>query len=273
MNFASWLSSLNKVLRRQSLMATALLAVVNGTWGCNSAPSANKPPAEPLVIYCAASNQPVLEAVCRDYERDHGTPPQVQYGASQTLLAGLEVSGVGDLYLPADSSYLAAARERNLTAEEFPLASMGVVVAVARGNPKKITTWDDLLRPDVRVAQANPDAAAIGRLTKEALLKSGKWEALADHTTVYTTAVNEVANTVKVGAVDAGIVFDVVVRNYETLETVKLPELEGIQAHVVAAVLKSSRQPAEAAEFARYVSAPDKGLVRYREFGFTPLDK
>lgn len=254
-------------------LVAAALAVSAVTWGCTGGSSAKKPPAKPLVIYCAASNQPVLAAICRDFERDHGTPPQVQYGASQTLLAGLEVSGVGDLYLPADSSYLAAARARNLTADEFPLASMGVVVAVAQGNPKKIATWDDLLRPDVRVAQANPEAAAIGKLTKDALLKSGKWEALAAHTTVYTTAVNEVANTVKVGAVDAGIVFDVVVRNYETLEAVKLPELAGIRAQVVAAVLKSSRQPAEAAAFARYLSAPDKGLVRYREFGFTPLEE
>ena len=259
--------------RRPSLMAAATLTAIVWTWGCNGAPQTENPPAEPLVIYCAASNQPVLEAICRDFARDHGSAPQVQYGASQTLLAGLEVSGLGDLYLPADSSCLAAARERRLPAQELPLASMGVVVAVAQGNPKKIITWDDLLRADVRIAQANPEAAAIGKLTKEALLKSGKWEALADHTTVYTTAVNEVANTVKVGAIDAGIVFDVVVRNYETLETVKLPELEGIQAHVVAAVLKSSRQPAAAIEFARYLAAPDKGLVRYREFGFAPLAK
>lgn len=272
MNYAARLSLQDGAFGR-SLWAAVMLTVSVLAWGCSGTPSENRQPAEPLVIYCAASNQPVLEAICRDFARDHGSAPQVQYGASQTLLAGLEVSGVGDLYLPADSSYLAAARERRLTAQEFPLASMGVVVAVAQGNPKKIITWDDLLRADVRIAQANPEAAAIGKLTKEALLKSGKWEALADHTTVYTTAVNEVANTVKVGAVDAGIVFDVVVRNYETLETVKLPELEGIQAHVVAAVLKSSRQPAAAIEFARYLAAPDKGLVRYREFGFAPLAK
>ena len=67
---------------------------------------AEKSSAQPLVIFCAASNQPVLEAIRRDYEQEYGTPLQIQYGPSQTLLAGLEVSGAGDLYLPADDSYL-----------------------------------------------------------------------------------------------------------------------------------------------------------------------
>ncbi|MBC7822087.1 MAG: substrate-binding domain-containing protein, partial [Planctomycetaceae bacterium] len=71
---------------------------------------------EPLVIYCAASNKSVLEAIRGDYERDYKTPLQIQYGPSQTLLASLEVSGSGDLYLPADDSYLALARERKLLA-------------------------------------------------------------------------------------------------------------------------------------------------------------
>lgn len=89
---------------------------------------------------------------------------------------------------------------------------------------------------------------------------------------VYKTTVNEVANDIKVGAVDAGIVFDAVLANYDTLEAVTLGELEGVQAHVAAAVLKSSRQPRQALHFAHYLSARDKGLLRYREFGFVPTE-
>src|SRR5687768_13264928 len=70
--------------------------------------------AEPLVVYCAASNKSVLEAIRADYEKAFGTPLQIQYGASQTLLAALEVAKAGDLYLPADDSYLAMARDRHL---------------------------------------------------------------------------------------------------------------------------------------------------------------
>ncbi len=230
---------------------------------------------EPLVIYCAASNKSVLEAIRRDYERDYQTPLQIQYGPSQTLLASLEVSGTGDLYLPADDSYLALARERKLLTGEssvFPLAKMQAVVAVAKGNPKQIARLEDLIRDDVRLAQASPEAAAIGKLTRDGLTGSGQWEKLHAHTTVYKTTVNEVANDVKVGAVDAGIVFDAVLYDYDTLEAVALPELESVQARVAVAVLKSSRQPRRALHFARYLAASDKGLLQYREFGFQPVD-
>lgn len=230
---------------------------------------------EPLVIYCAASNKSVLEAIRSDYERDCKTPLQIQYGPSQTLLASLEVSGTGDLYLPADDSYLALARERKLVAGEssvFPLAKMQAVVAVAKGNPKQIARLDDLNRDDMRLAQASAEAAAIGKLTRDSLTASGQWDKLHTRTTVYKTTVNEVANDVKVGAVDAGIVFDAVLHDYDTLEAVAIPELEPVQAHVAVAVLKASRQPQRALHFARYLASRDKGLAKYREFGFQPVD-
>lgn len=225
-----------------------------------------------LVVYCAASNRAVMEAIRQEFQQVYGTEVQVQYGPSQTLLATLEVSGTGDLFLPADDSYLKLARERNLTAEEFPLARMHAVVAVAKGNPKGIKRFEDLLRSDVRVAQASVEATAIGKLTHETLKSAGKWDALHAHTAVYKTTVNEVANDVKVGAVDAGIVFDAVLHDYKNLEAVTLDELKPVEAHVAAAVLKSSGEPRQALAFARYLSASDKGLMRYREFGFEPVE-
>src|SRR5687767_4114314 len=144
----------------------------------DTSPGQSGKTSEPLVVYCAASNKSVVEAIRADYEKEFGTPLQIQYGASQTLLAALEVAGAGDLYLPADDSYLHLARERKLLVDEYPLASMQAVVAVAKGNPKQIARLDDLLKDGVRVSQASPDAAAIGKLTREALSASGQWEKL-----------------------------------------------------------------------------------------------
>lgn len=254
---------------RLFVVGAATIAVLGMIWAGRSTRKEAKS-AEPLVIFCAASNQPVFEAIRQDYEEAYGTPLQVQYGPSQTLLAGVEVSGMGDLYLPADDSYVTLARSRNLAAEVFPLARMQAVVAVAKGNPKKIAAWDDLLRTDVRVAQVSPDGSAIGKLTREALSHSGHWDALHSRTAVYKTTVNEAANDVKVGAVDAAIVFDAVLKDYGSLEAVSLLELEPVKAHVAATVLKASRHPQKALHFARYLSARDKGLVRYREYGFVP---
>jgi molybdate transport system substrate-binding protein len=227
--------------------------------------------AQPLVIYCAASNKSVIEAIRRDYEREFQVPLELQYGASQTLLASLAVTGTGDLYLPADDSFLVTAREKQLVDDEYPLAKMQAVVAVAKGNPLQIKTWEDLLKPEVRIAQANPEAAAIGKLVKASLDERSLWEPLHEHTTVYKTTITEVANDLKANAVDAGIVFDAVLHDYDTLEAVTLPELEPVKANVAIAVLKASAQPRQARHFARYVAASDKGLKHYREFGFQPV--
>jgi molybdate transport system substrate-binding protein len=273
--------SMTATARRRGAINRPLLAVLGslallGLLAANlidrSSPVSATGPQEPLVIYCAASNRSVLEAIRADYERAYGRPLQIQYGASQSLLAALELSGSGDLYLPADDSYLTLARQRQLVAEEFPLAQMRVVVAVPKGNPKHIERLADLLAGDLRISQASPDSAAIGKLTKSTLEASGDWERLHARTTVYKTTVNEVANDVKVGAVDAGIVFDVVLHDYDTLQAVTIPELAQARAHVAVAVLKTSRQPEQALHLARYMASRDKGLVRYKEFGFQPVE-
>ncbi|QDU28116.1 Putative binding protein precursor [Anatilimnocola aggregata] len=225
---------------------------------------------QPLVVYCAASNKSVLEAIRHDYERDYKVPLEIQYGPSQTLLASLAVTGTGDLYLPADDSFLVTAQERKLIAAEYPLGKMQAVVAVAKGNPLKISKWEDLLKPEVRIAQASIEASAIGKMVHKSLSSRGLWDALHDRTTVYKTTVNEVANDVKTGAVDAGIVFDAVLHDYDSLTAVTLPELAPVQANVAIGVLNASSNAKQARHFARYAAASDKGLLHYQKFGFQP---
>ncbi len=234
--------------------------------------SGASPAVQPLVVYCAASNRAVMEAIRHDYENEFGRPVQIQYGASQSLLASLEVSKTGDLYLPADDSFLSIARSRDLIDDELQLADMRAVVAVPQGNPLGIKTLADLLRDNVRLAQGSFEGTAIGKLTRLTLTETGQWDALQQHTTVFKTTVNEVANDVKIGAVDAGIVYGPVLHDYATLEGVSIPELSTINSRVAIALLKSSTAPRQALHFARYLSASDKGLVRYREFGFQPVE-
>ncbi len=221
-----------------------------------------------ITVFCAASNRAVIEAIRADYEKEFGGSVQVQYGASQTLLSSLEVSRTGDVYLPADDSFLTMACEKHLIVEQISLAAMHAVVAVPKGNPKQITSLADLLKPDVRLVQANPDAAAIGKLTRATLQQIGQWEALDKATTAYRTTVSDVANDLVVGAADAGIVYDAVLHTYPQLEAIQINELESAVSKVAIGVIATSSQPATALHFARYVAANDRGLKHYREQGF-----
>ncbi|MBI5385280.1 MAG: extracellular solute-binding protein [Verrucomicrobia bacterium] len=227
---------------------------------------------EPLTVYCAAGIKAPVEAVAREYEKAFGVPVRLQFGGSQTLLANAEVARLGDLFLPADDSYLELARAKKLVAETLPLARMTAVLAVKKGNPKKLRSVDDLLRADVKLAQANPDAAAIGKLVREALQQTGQWDALQKRTAVFKPTVNDVANDIKLGTVDAGFIWDAVAAQYPELEPVRVPALEKAEAHISVAVLRSCPQPAAALRFARYLGARDKGLPEFARQHFTPAD-
>lgn len=236
------------------------------------APITVGPPAKivsPLLVFCAASNKAVLEKIAAAYREETGVEVQFQFGASQTLLAQIDVSRQADLYLPADDSYLATARDKGLVGEVFNLGKMQGVLAVAAGNPKKILAFDDLLSDEVRLSQANPDAAAIGKVTRDVLQKSNHWDRLAAKSALRSN-VNEAANDLKLGAADAAVLWDVVAKQYPEFELVTLPELEPVTAVVAVTVATVSQQPEEALKFARYLAAEERGQKFYREAGFGP---
>ncbi len=211
-----------------------------------------------------------MEEIARKYEEEEGVPIQLQFGASNTLLVNAEVSRVGDLYLPADDTYLDFAAAKKLLAERVPLACMTPVLAVHKGNPKNIHSLDDVLNSEAKVAQANPDAAAIGRLSRTVLQDNGLWEKFEKRAIVTKGTVNDVANDIALGSVDAGIVWDVTVWQYPDLEAVGVPILNARPSHVSLGVLTTSDQSAAALRFAHYVAAGDRGLVILREMGYNP---
>jgi molybdenum ABC transporter molybdate-binding protein len=235
-------------------------------------PNRQKVSGRPLRVYCAAGIRQPVEAAARAYEQEFSVRVELEYGGSQTLLAKMALSKVGDLYIPADDSYVDLARKRELIDEVIPLADMTPVLAVHAGNPKQVRSLADLLERDLRVAQANPDAAAVGKLTRELLLKAGQWKALEKRTAVFKATVNDVANDIKLGAVDAGIVWDATVRQYPELQQVEAPELAGQSAHISVAVMRSCDEPPAALRFARYLAAPERGLPEFERSGFRPVE-
>lgn len=224
---------------------------------------------EPVVLFCAASNRTVMESIRIQYEKETHRSVQVQYGPSQSLLSAIEVSGTGDLFLPADDSYIEMGRKKGLLGEVFPLATMRGVVAVRRGNPKGIRDFSDLLRADVRLVQSSADSSAIGMRTRSCLAENGNWDRLNAATSAYRTTVTDVANDLVVGAADAGVIYDAVLHSYADLESIDLPQFGGVVSKVALAVISKSKQRQAALHFARYAASRDRGIVHYANHGFS----
>lgn len=226
----------------------------------------------PLIVYCAAGLKAPIEAVARAYEQETGASIQFQYGGSGTLLSNIRVTKSGDLYIAADESYITTAKQDGLLAETIPLARQHPVIVVQKGNPKAISSIDDLLRPEVSFALANPDAASVGKLTKNLLEQSGQWAAIQAKVKVLKPTVNDVANDVKIGSVDASIVWDTTAAQYVELEAISTPAFDQAVETITLGVLTASKQPTAALRFARYLSARDRGLLELKKRSFNPVD-
>ena len=237
-----------------------------------------EPPSDSgMFIYCAAGMQYPMEEIKSRYEEEFPRRGkiQLQYGGSNTLFGQLKISKAGDLFLAADESYLHMAREEGLVAESIPIAKMRPVIAVRQDSKKKIASVADLLRDDVKVALGNPTAAAIGKKAKRLLSASGQWTELERRTTtsgVFKPTVNEVANAVKIGSVDAGIIWDSTAAQYPELKPIRVPELDAGTALVSIGVISTSKTPTAALHFARYVTSRDRGQVSFGELGWELIE-
>lgn len=236
-----------------------------------TATPAEKP--KPLVVYCAAALKPAMQAVAEEYERESGTPLELRFGNSEQVLAQASIGGEGDLLLPADDSYVRVAQQSGVATEAFALARMRAVALVRTGNPLRIAAFADLLHKDVKLGQANPDAAAIGRVTRDHLKQSGRWQALNEHTTAhgaYLATVTDAANAVELESCDAAIVWDAVAANYPKLVAVKMPELDGAIGRVEIALLRSSHDPEAAKRLVQFLRS-ERGRAIFQSAGFTDL--
>lgn len=224
-------------------------------------------------LYCAASNRAVMEQVIADYTQDFDQPIQVQYGPSQALLSSIVITRSGDLYLPADASYLDLAAEKNLLSGSIPLATMRAVLAVRKGNPKRLGALADLNRSDVTYVLANHQTAAIGIVVQRAMADPSRWQDLTVSAIALRTSVTEVANDVSLGVADAGIVYASMLSTYPDLEAVEIEELASATSTLSIGILNPADQSSRIDPFIDYLTSQRYGLKRYREFGFDVLDR
>ena len=252
-------------MRKLLLILLAALLAMGVLYWFNRGESAAA--GEPLTVYCAAGLKKPVEAVAAAYESETKTRVQLQFGGSGTLLSQIRAANRGDLFLAADEGTVNDARGFGVIKEVLPLAIQTPVIAVAKGNPKNIHALDDLMRADVRVALANPEAASIGKITRAAT--GAKWEELKSKAAVMKPTVTEIAGDLSLGTVDAAIIWDSIVGQFK-LEAIHVPELDAKPEKASAAVLTASTQSAAALRFAHYLAAPEKGGAIFQQNGFKP---
>ncbi len=265
-----------------SVIAVALLGGLL-YWGSGPRrPAAMEPasdgeqaPRKTLRLYCAAGIRLPVADIVKEYEEKYNARVEVDYAGSGALLSKIRAASKGDLYLAADKAYIEDGKKLGLLREHVPIAWQRPALAVAKGNPQKIQGMSDLLRDDVRVSLAEAKVAAISRAAKKLLAQHAEkdsatpqWDKVFAAATTARGTVNEVANDIKSGAVDAGVVWDATAGQYPELETVHVEAFQSNPKQICMSILEDSKQPSAALHFLRYATAEDKGLLHFKRHGY-----
>ncbi|HKA05691.1 MAG TPA: extracellular solute-binding protein [Gemmataceae bacterium] len=263
MRYAPWIAFAGSIA-----ILIALLAV---WWipGTDEFQPVSTPEQSAVIIHTAAAMRPVVEKAAAEFKKETGISIEIRAGASEGLLTNLRVTRQGDLFLPADDSYVAEARKLGLVEQDYAVGSLTAVAVIRADYPKDVNdlSWDDIFRKGFRLAQPN-SATAIGKLTKQGLEPTGLWTKIEATHPAEMGTVTEAANAVKLGSADGAVIWDATAAQYPQLKVVHLPNLDRVTASVTVAVCNNAQRRAEARKFAHYLEGD--GQKHFRAAGVAP---
>ena len=223
---------------------------------------------ESLLVYCGAGMRKPMDEIGSLFEEEHGASINYNYAGSNTLLAQMELTRKGDVYMPGATYYFDLAREKGLTDHEQLIAYHVPAIAVPRGNPAGITSLADLAEPEVKVILGDSKAAAIGKLGNKILEKNGLYDAVDKNVIARGATVNELIVYVSMKQADASIIWSDLVVNSEKMEIVEISGGQNIIKIVPIGTLTSSEQKDTATKFVDFVASP-AGKAIFEKHGFT----
>lgn len=256
-------------------------------------PEAPEETAEPveLIVFAAASMTETLNQIAEMYKEAAPNVTLVyNFDSSGTLKTQIEEGADCDVFIsaaPKQMNALDASRDADggnadgldfvLQGTRINLLENKVVLAAPEGNPKNITSYDELAAGlqdgTVFLAMGNADVP-VGQYTQKifAYYALSEDELAASGVLTYGTNVKEVTTQVSEGAVDCGIIYatDAFSAGLTVVDTATA-EMCG-QVIYPAAVLNITRHEAEAKAFLEYLTGPEASAV-FEAVGFSPISE
>ena len=169
--------------------------------GCGSdhSSSSNK-----IIVFAAASLKKSFTEIAQQFKTDNaGTDVEFSFAGSSDLVAQLSQGAPADVFASADTTNMdKAARAGLLAGNPVNFASNTLTIAVAPGNPKNITSFQDLAKPGLSVVVCAPQVPC-GSATRKVEQATGvKLAPVSEE-----SSVTDVLNKVLTGQADAGLVY------------------------------------------------------------------
>ena len=274
-------------MKRKPLVCACLMsALLLPMWGCHSAPTTSEQ--TEVVVFAAASLESALTQIAQTYEAQHeDVKLTFTFDSSGTLKTQIEEGAVCDLFISAAQKQMNQLDAADTTGTneglDFVLSDTRinfvenkVVLAVPDDNPKDIQSFSDLATDKLSLLCLGNDDVPVGAYSLQILDTLGIDIAAleTDGKVTYASNVSEVANQVKEGAVDCGIIYATDAFTYE-LNVVDQATAEMCdQVIYPAAVLKcggSQASQAAAQAFLDDLHTDESAIAVLEGVGFTVL--
>lgn len=227
-----------------------------------------------IIASVAASLADAMNEIQPAFETAYPTIKlRLNFGSSGALQQQIEQGAPADLFVSASPGPMESLVEKGLVDQSAVRSLVTNRVVLIRGTSSEdvVKTWDDLKSDQVtRIAIGDPAHVPAGQYGKAVLERLGLWESVEPRL-VFGEDARQVLSFVESGEVQAGIVYSTDAA--ASLKVVVLAEApEGSHEPVVypVAVLKESRQSAQARAFADYLLSP-AGMAVLKKYGFGPV--
>ena len=240
--------------------ATVIIALLFGLTGCRGED-------DPLIVYSGKGLKLAMDEVAALFEEETGTPVQLIYAGSNTLLSTIKKTQSGDIFVPGSQSYIA--NEGELIAADGFVAYHVPTIAVSQHSSSEIRSFEDLAKPDIKIAVGNADMAAIGRITNAILKEIPSQVNFRDNIVVTVSTVNELIQLVVDGEVDAALIWRDMLNwdGADRLSEVAIPNEYNKIKEIRVGVLSTANAPKVAKEFYGFLISDGRQVfVRH---GFT----
>jgi len=166
-----------------------------------------------IVVFAGSAASPVYNETVPMFETKTGITVEIHLGGSGSLLSSMQITKTGDIYIPGSPDYLLKANNSGVinlnTTQTKILAYLVPAIIVQKGNPKNITTLEDLAKPGITIAIGDPESVCVGLYAKELLEANGLWNAVSPNIVTYAQSCEATAALIPTKAVDVVIGWNV----------------------------------------------------------------
>lgn len=254
----------NKILHFSvSTIISTILLIIISLSGCTS----QSQKAESLMVYSGAGMRKPMDEIGAAFQEKYGTEVKYNYAGSNALLSQMELTRVGDAYMPGATMYIEIATEKGLVDYQQLVSYHIPVITVPKDNPADITCLEDLASPGLKLIFGDPEVAACGKAAKNILEKNGIFDEAWANVIATLPTMNEVMMQIAMGQADASINWWDTVKVVEDIEVIEIPREQNDIKIIPIGVTTFSANPELARKFVDFCVS-EEGKAIFEKHGF-----